>query len=265
MSAINITGLKVEARHGVLPEEKRATQPFVFDIAIDYDILPAAHSDEVENAVDYAQVCALVQDFCKQNCFDLIERLAYGAARLIVQKFERVTAAEVTVHKPQAPIPAEFQDVSVTARVERNKVILSLGSSMGDREAALNGALKSLNAADGLKILKVSDFIETEPYGCVAKNSFLNCAAVAECLLSPRELLEIIHKTEAAFGRVRDKRWDDRTLDIDLIFFGGKIIAEEGLCVPHPDYFRRDFVIKPLKCVAPDFVCPLLHKRIADL
>ncbi len=64
---------------------------------------------------------------------------------------------------------------------------------------------------------------------------------------------------------MRTKRWGDRTLDIDIIFFGDMIIAEEGLCIPHPDYKNRDFVLRPLKQIAPDFVCPLTHLRIADM
>ena len=118
---------------------------------------------------------------------------------------------------------------------------------------------------DGVKILKVSKYIETEPYGGAAKNMFLNCAAVAECLISPRRLLEEIHKIEKSFGRVRTVRWGDRTLDIDIVFFGDKAIAEEGLCVPHPDYLNRPFVLVPLKEIAPDFVCPKTFKRIADM
>lgn len=253
------------ARHGVLPEEKINPQPFVFDIGIDCDAYPAAVHDDVNLTLNYAEICADVTRFCTQNSFDLIETLAYKTAFLLVGKYPKITAAEVTVHKPEAPVGLPFDDISVTARAERNTVILSLGSSEGDRKGTLGGAIAALGKLDGVKILKVSHYIETEPYGGAAKNRFLNCALSAECLLPPRELLNKIHEIEKTFGRVRTERWGDRTLDIDIVFFGNKIIAEEGLCVPHPDYSNRDFVLNPVKEIAPAFVCPVKRKRMSDL
>lgn len=265
MSAITVKGLKVSARHGVLSVEKINPQPFVFDIKIDCDACSAALSDNVSDTVNYAEVCALVTSFCKNNSFNLIETLAYGAAMKIAETFGASNAVEVTVHKPEAPVGLPFGDISVTARVERNTVVLSLGSSEGDRKATLDGAVKALNSLAGFKVLKVSDYIETEPYGGAAENAFLNCALTAECLLSPRGLLKNIRGIESDFGRVRTTRWGDRTLDVDIVFFGNKIIEEEGLCIPHPDYLNRSFVITPVKQIAPDFVCPVKHKRMSDL
>ncbi len=265
MSAIEIKGVKVSACHGVLESEKFEPQPFVFDVKINCDINVAASSDNVEDTVNYATVCTIVTDYCKQNSFNLIERLARGAAVKVMQAFSIIKTVEVTVHKPRAPIPVPFGDVSVTAVVERNKVILSLGSSEGDREGALNFAVDRLAQIRGVEVLKVSKFIQTEPYGGVAKNAFLNGAVLIDCILTPQELLSQIHRIEAEGGRERKARWADRTLDIDIVFFGNKIIEEEGLCVPHPDYKNRDFVLTPLKEIAPDFVCPLTHRRVSDM
>lgn len=265
MQKVKITGLEVIARHGVLAEEKVNAQPFVFDATIDCDFSAAAVNDDLSLTVNYAEACRALADFCKENCFNLIETLACRSARLLLEKFPVANRAEVTVHKPEAPIGLPFKDVSVTVAAERNKALLSLGSSAGDRKQTLDGALSALDGVDGVKLLKVSKYIETEPYGGAAKNMFLNCAAVAECLISPRQLLDEIHKIEKGFGRVRTVRWGDRTLDIDIVFFGDKVIAEEGLCVPHPDYLNRPFVLVPLKEIAPDFACPKTFKRIADM
>ena len=76
MNAITVKGLKVGARHGVLPEEKINPQPFVFDIGMDCDTYTAAVCDDVAKTVNYAEVCQTVTDFCKKNTFDLIETLA---------------------------------------------------------------------------------------------------------------------------------------------------------------------------------------------
>lgn len=262
---IKITGLEFNACHGVLKEEKVNPQPFIFDITLNFDSSAACNSDNVENTVNYAEVCERVKSVCLENCFDLIERLAYAVLRDIMENFERVVSAEVTVHKPHAPVPCNFKDISFTAKMSREKVVLSLGSSEGDRKGYLDAALKGISEIDGVRLLKTSDYISTEPYGGVAKEQFLNCACLIECLLAPEELLEKLHEIEHSLGRVRKVRWGDRTLDIDIIFFGNKIIAEEGLCVPHPDYMNRDFVLVPLKQIVPNFVCPRLLKRISDM
>ena len=264
MNDIQIKGLEVTACHGVLAEEKITPQPFIFDISISVDTRAAALSDDLSEAVNYAEVCTLVHDFCLNNRFNLIEALAGRCADLLIRRFKKAAAVQVTVHKPKAPIGLPFSDVSVTAAAERNTVALSLGSSIGDGEKTLEGAIRALGETDGLTVQKVSTFIKSQPYGGVAQNEFVNCAVLMECLITPRALLKEIHRIEADFLRVRDMRWGDRTLDIDIVFFGSKVIAEEGLCIPHPDYHNRPFVIEPLKQIAPDFTCPRLHRRIAD-
>ena len=99
----------------------------------------------------------------------------------------------------------------------------------------------------------------------VAKNRFLNCAVKIKTYLTPRKLLAEINRIEAECERVRQKRWDDRTLDIDIIFYGNEIINDDNLTVPHREYQMRDFVLIPLKEIAPDFVCPLKKCRISEL
>ncbi len=262
---IEIKGLTFNACHGVLDSEKVTPQPFVFDIRLDFDSRAARSSDDVRTTVNYAEVCERVKEVCLCNRFNLIEKLADSVLKDIMLHFGGVTCAEVTVHKPHAPVDCDFSDISYTQKMCREKVVLSLGSSKGDRKAYLTAALDALKLTDGLKITKISDFIETQPYGGVAKGLFLNCACLAECLLSPKELLDRIHGIEASLGRERKVRWDDRTIDIDIIFFGNKIIAEEGLCIPHPDYESRQFVLAPLKQIVPDFVCPKLLKRVSDM
>lgn len=265
MKTVEIKGISVSARHGVLREEKLNPQPFLIDVSFDYDAFAAAESDDINQAVNYAEVCETVYTVCTKNSFNLIEKLAYEIAFSVAEKFASIKNIQVTVHKPQAPVQVPFADICVNAKLERVKAALSLGSNQGDRQVALDGAISALGLTRGVKILKVSDYIATKPYGGAAKGEFLNCAVVAECLLSARELLEVIHGIENDFGRVRKVRWGDRTLDIDIIFFGNKIINEEGLCVPHPDYFNRDFVLIPLKQIAPDFVCPVHGKRVSDM
>ena len=77
----------------------------------------------------------------------------------------------------------------------------------------------------------------------------------------PRQLLEMLLQTELEMGRVRLRRWGERIIDLDLLFYGSEIINEPDLTVPHPDMQNRDFVLRPLAEIAPDIVHPLLHKN----
>lgn len=264
MSEIEISGLEFSACHGLYESEKKNPQPFVFDIKMQVDFDEAAACDDLNKTVNYGEACAAVKQVVTENCFDLIETLARECALCVLERFQRVSSVTVRVDKPNAPVKEKFRSVGVTYTAERQTAYLSLGSSQGDRRAYLDGALKMLSETRGIKVKKVSDYIQTPPYGGVAQNSFLNCAAEIECLLSPRILLAEIHRIEAALGRVRNVRWEDRTADIDIIFFGDKIINTTELKVPHPDFVNRDFVLTPLKQIAPDFVCPIHGKAIRE-
>ena len=264
MNVIKIRGLEISAYHGVNPEEKVSPQPFVFDADIYKDFYRAYKNDDLTATVNYSKACKLIASIALQNSFDLIETLAYSCANALINEFSADKVA-LTVWKPQAPVKLRFSNLGVTVEVERVAAYLSLGSSQGDRNAYLNRALKLLEETEGITVKKVSSFIETEPYGGVAENKFINCAAQIETYLPPLALLGEIHRIEAECGRVRQKRWADRTLDIDIVFYGDMVINLPELTVPHPEYQKRNFVLVPLKEIAPAFVCPLSGKRLIDL
>lgn len=264
MDKILIRGLEVSACHGVKDFEKITPQPFIFDADIYFDFSTAAASDDIKDTVNYSAASKIIVSVTENNCFNLIEKLAYECAYAVM---EATPASKIvfTVYKPEAPMKLKFKTVGVTVEVCREMAYLSIGSSMGDRKQYLDSAVEKLNACRGISVKKVSDYIQTEPYGGVAENKFLNCAVEIQTLLSPHQLLDTIHAIEKECGRVRDKRWGDRTLDIDIVFFGKRIIAEDDLVIPHPEYHNRDFVLTPLKQIAPDFICPKLLKPVKEI
>ena len=264
MDLIKIRGLEVCACHGVHDSEKINKQPFIFDADLEVDFFGAAKSDDLKSTVSYSDVCNLIVRIATENVFALIEKLAYECVFEIMDSFP-VQGVKLTVWKPNAPVKHKFGNVGVTVCCSRERALLSLGSNLGDKKGYLDFAIKALDSTRGIKVGKVSSYIETPPYGGVAENSFLNCAAEIETYLSPRALLEEIHRIESEGGRVRTVRWGDRTLDIDIIFYGNKVICEDGLTIPHADYKNRPFVIEPLKEIASDFVCPLTLKRLCEL
>lgn len=261
---ILIRGLEVKACHGVHGEEKTIPQTFIFDADLYTDFFEAAKSDDLKYTVNYSAACDLLVETAVKNSFNLIETLAYHGVYALFKAF-KLSKISLTVYKPQAPVKHKFGAVGVTVTAEKERVYLSLGSSVGDRKKYLEAGLKALENTLGVEVKKTSSVIETEPYGGAAKNRFLNCAAEIETILTPQRLLAEIHRIEATNGRTRTLRWGDRTLDIDIVFFGRKIIEEDDLQIPHPEYFKRPFVLGPLKEIAPDFVCPVLHKKLKDL
>jgi len=138
------------------------------------------------------------------------------------------------------------------------RAFVGLGSNLGEREATLWKALEGLGATEGIEVVAVSSFRETDPVGVVDQPRFVNGAAALETSLRPRELLERLLDVERSLGRDRavEERWGPRTLDLDLLLYGGETIDEPGLEVPHPRLAERAFVLEPLLELDPDLRLP---------
>ncbi len=265
MGKVIIKKLQIKTCHGVNDFEKKQPKRFEFSAEIGCDFYEAAQNDEISQTVNYSTVCKLITAVATQNVFNLIETLACRCAEAILDNFPQAEWVRMRVDKPQAPIKAKFKTMSAEVFLKREKVYLSLGSSLGNKKAYLDFAVKALSSTHGITVKKVSSYIESQPYGGVAHNVFLNACAEIETYLPPRALLKQLHRIEEAGERRRSLRWDDRTLDIDIIFYGREVICEEGLTIPHADYVNRSFVIEPLKEIAPDFICPLTGVAVKNL
>jgi len=138
------------------------------------------------------------------------------------------------------------------------RAFVGLGSNLGERETTLWKALEGLGATEGIEVVAVSSFRETDPVGVVDQPRFVNGAAALETSLRPRELLERLLDVERSLGRDRavEERWGPRTLDLDLLLYGGESIDEPGLEVPHPRLAERAFVLEPLLELDPDLRLP---------
>ena len=143
-------------------------------------------------------------------------------------------------------------------------VYLSLGSNLGDRERNLRDAL-GLLAEPGLRVLRVSSFYETEPLEVRDQRRFLNAVAEAETDLFPKQLLARLQRIEQRLGRRRLKPKGPRTIDIDILLYGGTVIDAEELQVPHPRLAQRRFVLEPLAELAPDLRHPVTRRTVTEM
>ncbi len=144
------------------------------------------------------------------------------------------------------------------------RVAIALGSNLGDRRAHLDFAATRL--ASVFPSLIVSRYYETAPVGVPAGQPlFLNAAAVADTDAAPRAVLDTLMAIERERGRERPYPNAARTLDLDLILFGDRVVEEPGLAIPHPRFRERRFVLEPLAEIAPALVDPITGSTVADL
>ena len=119
MDKILISGIRATGFHGVLPHEREVGQVFVVDCELHLDLTAAVRSDDLTKTVNYAEVALLVREIIEGAPHDLIETLAGKIADLLLKRYRKIEKAVITVHKPEAPIPAEFLDVAVV--IERKR------------------------------------------------------------------------------------------------------------------------------------------------
>jgi 2-amino-4-hydroxy-6-hydroxymethyldihydropteridine diphosphokinase len=134
--------------------------------------------------------------------------------------------------------------------VKARRVILGLGSNLGDRRRNLEDAIDSLP-----DVVAVSGVYETDPVGGPpGQDKYLNLVVAIESAATARQLLGMCHRLESAAGRVRGERWGPRPLDIDILWIDGESVNEPDLVVPHPRMWERRFVLVPLADIAPELM-----------
>lgn len=366
---IRITGLTATGHHGVFEFEKRQGQPFRVDAVLEADLRRAGRSDALDDTVSYAEIAALIEQAVTGLQFDLIEALAQRIALQVLRHDSRIIAAEITVHKPQAPVEQRVEGISVTVRrtsadLHREgspelesprpllsgvyeaelvdeagaasgapatgrgaegeefpepggyvtetaqlggydtvslqdladspgspqspdagtvadtgsaaqwtpdrppgptslrdpdlpagfpvRSVLALGSNLGDSRDLLASAVRALQAAGGVEVLRASPLASTKPVGGPeGQRDYLNQVVEVETSLSPHALLDLAQRIEADHNRVREERWGPRTVDVDIVTYAGAVIDSPRLQVPHPSARERAFVLMPWSWMDP--------------
>lgn len=142
-------------------------------------------------------------------------------------------------------------------------VYLSLGSNLGDRDRNLRDAIRALEGVG--RVQAVSSFYETEPVDFADQAWFLNCAVAIESALSPERMMAELLCLERKLGRERTHSKGPRTIDIDILLFGERIVDGPDLKVPHPAMHRRRFVLAPLADIAAEARHPAMNRTVQQL
>ena len=265
MDQIRIKGLRIYARHGVFEEERKLGQSFIVDAVLNTRLQEAGEKDDLNLSTDYGAVCEKIMQVMTEETCLLIEAAAERTAREILLSFPAVESLELTLHKPQAPIPLPFEDVEVRIRRGWHTAYVALGSNLGDREAFLKMGIDGVNAHPFCRVEETAPVYTTTPYGGVKQGEFLNTVMKVRTLLEPEPLLDLLQSLEQKAGRERKVHWGPRTLDLDLLFYDDRILTTPRLIVPHPDMENRDFVLKPLCDIAPGLVHPVSRRTVIAL
>jgi 2-amino-4-hydroxy-6-hydroxymethyldihydropteridine diphosphokinase len=132
------------------------------------------------------------------------------------------------------------------------KVYLGLGSNLGTRSGNLSAARRRLREK-GVRILRQSAVLETQPWGVVDQPRFLNQVVEADWIGTPRQLLRVAKQVEREGGRRPARRWGPRVIDVDILLFGDERVDQPGLVIPHPRIKERDFVLESLAELGVEF------------
>lgn len=265
MDKIHIKKLELFARHGVFPEENALGQKFVLSAVLHTDLRGAGKTDDLAKSIHYGEVSHMMKEYLESHTFRLLERAAEGLARKMLLEIPGLCEVELELEKPWAPVGLHLESVSVEIRRGWHTAYIALGSNMGDKENYLRSAVEAIGRSEDCRVGKVSPFIRTKPYGGVEQEEFLNGCMEVQTLLTPRELLGLLQGIEKQAGRERKIHWGPRTLDLDIIFYGREIVEEEELQIPHPEMQKRDFVLIPLREIAPCLRHPVTGKTVGEM
>jgi len=263
MDTIKLYGIEFYAYHGVLQSEKELGQVFKVDCEFSFD--SSICDDDISKTINYGQIALDIRDYATKNRFDLLESLANGLADEIMMSYTLMESVTITIHKPYAPITSKFDDVTMTVTRNRVTAYLAIGSNLGDRKSNLDSVIERVNEDPKITLISRSTYIETEPYGVIDQPVFLNGAIKVSTIYTPRQLLAFCKGCEQAAGRIRTRRWGERTLDVDIVMYGQEKIFSDDLIIPHPEMHIRDFVLRPLEEIEPYLIHPLRGISVKEL
>ena len=265
MDKIEIRDLEIFANHGVYPEETVLGQKFVVSAVMYTKTRNAGKKDDLLASINYGEVSHMITEFLQKNTYKLLEAAVENLAEMLLLSLSLLEKITLRIEKPWAPVGLPLKTVAVEITRGWHTAYIAFGSNMGDKKKYLDDGIQGLREMKEIVVEKVSNYLETEPYGVVEQDKFLNGVLKLRTFLPVDELLDRLHDLEKAADRKRIIHWGPRTLDLDILFYDNEIIDTEDLHIPHIDMENRDFVLKPMVEIAPYYRHPILNQTMEQL
>ncbi|WP_062077836.1 2-amino-4-hydroxy-6-hydroxymethyldihydropteridine diphosphokinase [Demequina globuliformis] len=303
LDQVAVKGIRVTGHHGVFDAERETGQLFFADVVAHVNTRAAGAGDDLARTVNYSDLADRTADVLAGEPIQLLEAVAERIARAALE-FDGVQCVDVTVHKPQAPLHVEFQDVSVQIRRDLRDgglwadkrigssagasddpfdtgagpvrdvldqrpaqpvpALIALGGNLGDVEPTLRQAVSDLHRVNGIEVRAASPLVRSQPEGGKDQPEYLNAVVRIHTALAPRELLAACQGIELVHGRDRSDASGNRTVDLDIVDYDGIQADSADLTLPHPRAHQRAFVLLPWSSMEPDAQLAQ-HGAIADL
>lgn len=261
MDKLVIKNLEVYGFHGVEPETDKSGEKYIISAELKLNLKEAGDTDRLENTVHLVKICNEISDIFTQNKHKLIERSAEELATYILLHYPIVNHVSMSIKKPWVPAGMNIDYAGIKIEREWHTVYLGVGSNLGDRMGNIKAAADFINESGLSRVTRISKIYETEPYGYIDQDMFLNCAFEIQTLLTPRTLVRLLLDIEHKLKRERKIHLGPRTIDLDVLFYDNLITSFEEAVIPHPRLHERRFVLKPLCDIAPYHMHPILNER----
>ena len=257
MDKILVNDLEVFGSHGA----NQRVDKFLISAELTLNLKTAGDTDRISKTINYVDLCSDIEKFCSGLDHKLIESSAEDLASHILLNYISVRHVILTIKMISIPKGKKIAYTGIVIEREWHTAFIGVGSNLGERYKNILSAEKEINNSDNCKVVGISKIYETEPFGYLDQDRFLNCVFEVKTLLTPLQFINSLLEIEKLLKRERVVRWGPRTIDLDILFYDDIITSFEEAVIPHPRMHERMFVLKPLCDLAPYYVHPVINER----
>lgn len=260
MDCIKIQQLEVFGHHGCKENEKTNGQKFHIDMDLYDDIERAGIEDDLDVAMNYASICRFVQKFVAENCYNLMETIAEKTTQAILKEFPRIREMNFAITKLASPDNVTFKNVTISVHRGWKKVYLSIGTN-GDEEL-INQAIDCLYDDGAVRILAVSNYVQTPFKTSEGIMNLLHGCLEIETLYSPKQLQNCLRNTE---NEIAISPCHDGQAEINIVFYDNEVIQDGEIVIPLLDVHKKEYILEPLNQIAPYAIHPIFRKTVSQM
>lgn len=260
MDCIKIQQLEVFGHHGCKDDEKINGLNFYIDMNLYGDIESAGIEDDLDGAINYAGICRFVQKFVAENSYNLLETIAEKTTQAVLKEFPRAREMDFAITKLVTPDNVTFKNVTVSIHRGWKKAYLNIGTN--GRDELINQVIDSLYDDGSLRILTVSNYVQTPFKTLEGIMNLLHGCLEIETLYSPKQLQNCLRNIE---NERAINSCNDGQTEINIVFYDNEIIQDGEIVIPLLDMHKKEYILEPLNQIAPYAIHPILRKTVSQM